>query len=262
MRPLRLVLPGVATVGDLDDHPDEVLQALADLYAYPDPLPSGGWVRASMVSSLDGSVAGADGRSGSVASRPDRVLFGVLRGLADVVLVGAGTVRAERYRSPRAKPEFAQRRAAAGQAEVPALAVVTRSGDVPRLGPDGAPLFGGPAGAWLITCADADLSRLRALAGAERVLVAGEDRVDPQLAVTQLAARGLRRVLLEGGPRLLGDTVAADRLDELCLTLSPLLVAGGGARIALGPAAGTRARLAHLAECEGSLLGRWLVQRP
>jgi len=260
---VRLLLPGSAIVGDLG--PDgaggpgreEAVQAIADLYAYPDPLPAGGWVRANMVASMDGSATGADGRSGSVSSPADQVVFRVLRGLADTVLVGAGTVRGEGYHVPAAKPEFAERRATAGQAPAPPLAVVTRSGHVSG---DGA-LFRGPTPTYLVTCARADLARLRAEAGPEHVIVAGADSVDPRRAVAELAERGLRRVLLEGGPSLLAQFAADGRLDELCLSWTPIMVGDGGPRIAHGPTADLRLQLAHLAECGGTLLGRWLVQR-
>jgi 5-amino-6-(5-phosphoribosylamino)uracil reductase len=257
MSVLRLLLPGTAMVGDLATNPADAVQALADLYAYPDPVPATGWVRATMLSTLDGAVTGADGRSGSISNPTDRAVFSVLRGLADVVLVGASTVRAEGYLRPRPQQEFLERRTSAGQAAAPRLAVVTTTG---RLGATDTAL-GGPDGAYVITCAGADLDRLRALAGADRVLVAGQDRVDAQLAVTHLAARGLRRILLEGGPHLLGDTIAGDCLDEICLTITPLLVAGDAMRVALGPASAVRTRLAHLAECDATLLGRWLIQR-
>lgn len=252
-----MLLPGPAVVGDLDRNPADAVQALADLYAYPDPVPAAGWVRANLLTTLDGSVTGGDGRPESISSPADRAVCTVLRGLADVVLVGAGTVRAEGYRRPAAEEEFAERRDTAGQAPAPRLAVVTTTG---QLGASAAAL-GGPDGAYLITCASADLAKLRALAGADRVLVAGEDRVDPRLALTHLAARGMRRILLEGGPHLLGEVIAADCLDEICLTLSPLLVAGGGLRAAVGPGTATRTRPAHLVECDATLLGRWLVQR-
>jgi riboflavin biosynthesis pyrimidine reductase len=254
---LRMLMPGPAVVGDLAANRADAVQALADLYAYPDPVPASGWVRATMLTTLDGAVTGADGRSGSISSPAGHAVFSVLRGLADVVLVGAGTVRAEGHRRPAATQEFAERRAAARQTPAPRLAVVTATGD---LGPAEQAL-GGPDGAYLITCAAADLDKLRALAGADRVLVAGEERVDAQLAVTQLAARGLRRILLEGGPHLLGDVIAADCLDEICITLNPLLVAGNALRMALGAQTAVRMRPAHLVECEATLLGRWLVQR-
>jgi len=261
MSQLRLLLPGSAIVGDLDDDRSDAIQALADLYAYPDPVPAGGWVRANMVTTLDGSATGADGLSGTIGGAADKAVFSALRGLADVILVGAGTARAEGYRRPTVKPEFAERRERAGQRPAPALAVVTRSGSLPGDGslftssdPDGAT-------GYVVTCAEADVDGLRARVGPERVIVAGESDVDPVLAVAQLAARGLPRVLLEGGPSLLGRTIAAGRLDELCLTASPILVAGEGPRIAHAEEGKLRLRLAHLISCDDVLLGRWLTLR-
>jgi 5-amino-6-(5-phosphoribosylamino)uracil reductase len=255
-----MLLPGSAVVGDLDDDRGDVAQALADLYAYPDPAPVHGWVRSNMISTLDGSATGDDGLSGTIGGAADRMVFSALRGLADVVLVGAGTARAEGYSVPTANPAFADRRRAAGQWPTPTLALVTRSGSLP------AQLVSQreSADVLAVTCASADVDGLRARLGPDRVVVAGELDVDPVLAAAQLAARGLPRVLLEGGPSLLGRFVAAGRLDELCLTLSPLLVAGDRPRIAHGddgPATPLRLRPAHLVECDGLLLGRWLVQR-
>ena len=138
---------------------------------------------------------------------------------------------------------------------------MTRSGRLPT----GTDLFAPGADTLVLTCSAADVDGLRAQVGEPRVIVAGEDDVDPILAVAQLAARGLPRILVEGGPSLLGRFESSARLDELCLTISPLLVAGDGPRIAHGGAsAGTfsalRLRSAHLVECEGLLLGRWVVQ--
>lgn len=268
MSQLRMLLPGVAVVGDLDDDRGDAAQALADLYAYPHPVPAHGWVRANMISTLDGSATGGDGLSGTIGGAADRMVFTVLRGLADVVLVGAGTARSEGYHVPRPNADFADRRAAAGQRPAPALALATRSGKLP---PEVEAAAGDPDGTGevlVVTCAAADVDALRRRVGPGRVVVAGEDDVDPVLAAAQLAARGLPRVLLEGGPSFLGRFVAAGRLDELCLTLSPLLVAGPGPRIAVGDALGVapgsaaplRVRPAHLVECDGVLLGRWLVQ--
>ena len=254
---LRLLLPGNADVGDLGDDRDGTVQALADLYAYPDPMPSRGWVRASMVSSLDGSATGADGLSKSLGGRVDKTVFSVLRGLADVVLVGIGTARAEDYGPLAPDDDFVDRRTAAGQAPAPALALVSGSGDVPA-----GKLFTGPNPSYVITTARADLDRLRSLAGPDRVIVAGDHELDPEDAIKALAGRGLGRVLLEGGPSLLGSMLGASRVDELCLTLSPHLLAGDGPRIAGGPPALLAARLAHLITADGTLLGRWLVHAP
>jgi riboflavin biosynthesis pyrimidine reductase len=254
---LRLLLPGAAVVGDLDTDRDGAVQALADLYAYPVPVPGSGWVRATMIATVDGAVAGPDGRSGSIGTLADRTLFSVLRGLADVILVGAGTVRAERYRPPEPKPDFAERRAAAGQRPAPVLAVVTRAGR-----PEDFPgVFPPAADSVAVLPATADLPRWRAALGPARVLVAGADRVDAGAAVAALAARGLPRILVEGGPHFLGEVVAAGVLDEICLSQAPLLVAGTAPRVATGPPGDLRVRPVHLIECDGTLLGRWAVRR-
>ncbi|HEY6798129.1 MAG TPA: dihydrofolate reductase family protein [Kineosporiaceae bacterium] len=256
MGALRLLLPGPAVVGDLDDDRADAVQALADLYAYPDPVPRHGWVRANMVTTLDGSATGANGLSGTIGGAADRAVFGALRGLADVVVVGAGTVRDEGYHRPAPQPGFAERRAARGQAPAPALAIVTRSGKLPAA----QELFAAGADSYLVTCSAADVDGLRAQVGAKRVVVAGEDAVDPVIAAAQLAARGMPRILLEGGPTLLGRFEAAGRVDELCLTISPILVGRRGPRIAVGDPAALKLRPAHLIESGGVLLGRWLVQ--
>jgi riboflavin biosynthesis pyrimidine reductase len=252
---LRLLLPGPAVVGDLGRRRPEALQALADLYAYPDPVPAGGYVRANMVATLDGAAADHTGSSRGISAPADVAVLGVLRALADVVLVGAGTARAEDYRPLPARPAFAERRAAAGQPPAATLAVLTRSGD---LDPASA-LVAADASTLIVACESTPLARLREVAGPDRVVVAGRDRVEPDRLVPALAERGLRRVLVEGGPTVLGDLAAAGRLDELCLTWSPLVVAGEGPRIAHGPPAGLALRPAHLLEADGLLLGRWVV---
>lgn len=253
-----MLLPGTADVGDLSGDHDSTVQALADLYAYPDPLPQRGWVRANFVTSLDGAITGSDGRSGSLSGAADRAVFGILRGLADVVLVGAGTVRAEKYHATKPKPEFLDRRVAAGQKPAPALAIVTRSGDLPY----DTDLFDGASPTFLITTTGADLARLREIAGADNVIVAGDEAVDPADAVSVLVSLGYGRVLLEGGPRLLADSLVAGRVDELCLTWSPHLVAGYGPRVTRGPEVNLSARPAHLIAAGDVLLGRWLVRGP
>ena len=85
MTTLRVLLPGPAEIGDTSRDADGVVQALADLYAYPDPTPPAGWVRASMICTLDGSATGPDGLSGSIGGPADRAVLSALRGLADVV---------------------------------------------------------------------------------------------------------------------------------------------------------------------------------
>jgi riboflavin biosynthesis pyrimidine reductase len=252
---LRLLLPGPAVVGDLAGDRAGALQALADLYAFPDPLPASGWVRAAMVSTLDGAARDVTGSTLGISSAADQALLGVLRALADVVLVGAGTARAEGYHVLHPRPSFAERRAVARQTPAAAIAVVTRSGDLDEI----KDLFAPGAGSLVVTSAAAPLGQLRDLAGDDQVIVAGGDDVEPARAVAALAERGLRRIQMEGGPTLLGRIAAAGRLDELCLTWSPLLVAGDEARVARGPATQLRLRLAHLVAFDDTLFGRWLV---
>lgn len=256
MSQLRMLLPDSVVIGDPGNDRTDAVQALADLYAYPDPLPVHGWVRANMISTLDGSATGGDGLSGTIGGAADRMVLHVLRGLADVVLAGAGTARVEGYRLPRPETGFSDRRRDAHQRPTAVLALVTRSGAIPN----DRDLFAEGTETLVVTCAAADVDGLRRQWGAQRIIVAGEEEVDPVVAAAQLAARGLPRILLEGGPQLLGRFVAVGRLDELCLTLSPQLLAGIGPRIAHGPAGLLRVRPAHLVECDGLLLGRWLVQ--
>ena len=195
MTELRLLLPGLAVVGDLERSRGDALQALADLYAYPDPVPPAGYVRANMIATLDGSARDAAGSSRGISGPADVAVLGVLRALADVVLVGTRTARAGDYRPLPARVAFAERRAAVGQGPAAVVAVVTGSAIWTP-----ARRWGTGAASLVVTCEAAPLARLRALAGGERVVVAGEESVDPVRAVAALADRGLRRVLVEGGP--------------------------------------------------------------
>ena len=209
---------------------DEDVDLLA-AYRYPDDRP---WVRANMVASLDGSAV-RDGRSEALSGPADQQVFGVLRGLADVVLVGAGTARAEGYRALRAKPTYAELRASLGQRPAPVLALVSGRLD---LDPASALFHGGGERTVVVTSADADPAARARLAEVADVVVAGATDVDLAAALDELAGRGLTRVLCEGGPTLLAALVAAGRLDELCLTF----VAAAGRRRRPRIVAGPRAR--------------------
>ncbi|MEV5985377.1 pyrimidine reductase family protein [Streptomyces sp. NPDC052051] len=245
--------------GDARADREWTLAELADAYAYPEPR-SGArepWLRANMVSSLDGA-AQHDGRSQPISCAADMRIFGTLRGLADAVLVGAETVRQEQYRPARAREAFAARRAAAGQGPAPAIAVVSRGLDLDLT----LPLFTSPLVPTLVlTGAGAPQDRVaEAEKAGARVVIAGEGAsVDPARAVRALADLGMTRLLTEGGPRLLGQIVAAGVLDEMCLTLSPMLTAGDAQRIASGPAVAVPERftLAALLEEDGFLFGRY-----
>jgi 5-amino-6-(5-phosphoribosylamino)uracil reductase len=232
---------------------------LAEAYAYP-PAPEGmrePWLRANMVSTLDGA-AQHNGRSQPISSPADMRIFGTLRGLADVVVVGAETVRREGYRPARPREDFAALREAAGQGPAPAIAVVSASLDLDF----SLPLFTSPAvPTLLLTGAAAAPDRVAAAERAGvRVVIAGDGMgVDPARAVRALAGLGHTRLLTEGGPRLLGQLVAAGVLDELCLAVSPMLTAGGAQRIAGGPSVTVprRYELVSLLEEAGFLFGRY-----
>ncbi|MEU1519381.1 pyrimidine reductase family protein [Streptomyces sp. NPDC005811] len=247
------------TPGPVSEDREWSLDELAEAYAYPEPVPGEPrpWLRANMVSTLDGA-AQHDGRSQPISTAADMRIFGTLRGLADVVVVGAETVRQEGYRPARARAEFAGRREAAGQASAAAIAVVTASLDLDL----SLPLFTSPlVPTLLLTGAAAAPDKVAAAekAGA-RVLIAGDGMgVDPARAVAALAELGHTRLLTEGGPRMLGQFIAAGVLDELCLTVSPMLTAGGAQRIAGGPSIPVPQRFAlvSLLEEGGFLFGRY-----
>jgi riboflavin biosynthesis pyrimidine reductase len=171
-------------------------------------------VRLNMIASLDGATAVA-GVAGGLGGKADQALFALLRRMADVVLVAAGTVRAERY----------------GPSTVP-VAVVTRSC---RLDWDSRFFTAQVARPLVVTVATAPAEARARAAEVADVVVAGEHDVDLVEAVGALGARGFRAVLSEGGPILNAQLTAAGLLDELCLTLSPLLVGGDAKRLLAGP---------------------------
>lgn len=194
-----------------------------DAYAGLDPPAR--WVALGMVGSLDGAVA-VDGRSAGLGSTGDRAGFRALRSLADVIVVGLGTAIAERYR-PAWPARHVEARAERGQAPLAQLAIVTGSGmvppDLPALGDaDRPPLV-------LTTAAGARVARKRVGDRVEVVQLgaAGEELVDPSVLVEALGARGLGRIVCEGGPTLNHAMVAAGVVDELFVTIAPSLVGGG-----------------------------------
>ncbi|WP_214320147.1 pyrimidine reductase family protein [Nonomuraea sediminis] len=224
---------------DIQDNPDIELA-----YAYPAGRP---WLRVNMVESADGA-AWVKGLSGGLSSKGDRRIFGVLRGLSDVIMAGAATVRTEGY-GP-AKPRESWKVLRADRPAAPPIAVVTRRLDLDL----GSPLFTeASARTIVITCEAAPADRRKDAARLADVIVAGGERVDMTLAVRELHDRGLTRVLCEGGPRLNGQLAAADLVDELCLTISPMLVGGGAARILNGESAQVKLGLRQVLEEEGVL---------
>jgi riboflavin biosynthesis pyrimidine reductase len=233
--PLRML----ESARELDD------AALPHFYDYPADQ-NGLWVRANFISSIDGGAT-ADGTSGTLGGPGDKFIFNLLRELTDVIVVGAGTVRMEGYAGAHLGVAERQRRQARGQSEVPPLAIVTNSG---RLDRDMGVFTRTEVPPLVLTCtAAADETRRRLADLAEVVDCSGGDpgSVDEAALLAILKARGLRRVLTEGGPTLLGSFVQRDMLDELCLTIAPYLVGGLARRIAAGPGQLlTRMRCAHI----------------
>lgn len=227
---------------------------LASLYAYPLERT---WVRSNFVSTVDGAVQGADGRSGSIAPSGDQKLFALLRSLCDVVLVGAGTARTEGYQPARETEIDASLRRRLGLAPVPAIAVV--SGSL-RLADALTAQEGGPA---LVVTTRAAAAAGAGLPSHWEVVVAGEQEVDLGSAIDQLAALGYRRVLCEGGPRLLRDLLASECCDEVCLSIAPDIIAGEGHRMTHGDLLRppVQLRLQHVLEQDGTLFCRYARMR-
>lgn len=194
------------------------------------PGPDRPWVLLNMVAGVDGATA-VGGRSGDLGGPGDRLVFGALRGVPDVILVAAGTVRAEDYGPPRPSTAQQARRAARGQQPFPRIAIVTSRLDLAL----DRPLFtDSPTKPIVITDANADAARVAAVREVAEVLVCGDRRVDLRAAITALRPyAGV--VLCEGGPSLNGELVAADLVDEICLSVGPTLVGGESARIVHGP---------------------------
>jgi riboflavin biosynthesis pyrimidine reductase len=222
--PLRRLTPGA----DLD------VDGLAAAYAYPLDPPGGWWLRANMVSTVDGAAAAPDGVTRGISSDRDRDILALLRALADVILVGAGTAHKEGYGPEKVREAYRPLRAAAGQSPTPPIAVTTAKLDLDLDGP----LFrvaDPSARTILLTTEAAPPDRLRAAREVADVAIVGGNSVDPAAAVAALTERGHRRLLSEGGPHLLRNLVAAGVLDELCLTISGTALAGDTFRILNGP---------------------------
>ncbi|MGN6250529.1 MAG: dihydrofolate reductase family protein [Marmoricola sp.] len=199
-----------SALADLDD------DRLAAAYPWPEGRR---WVRANMVMTLDGATVGPDGVSKSLTSGADQRVFGALRAGADAVLVGAGTIRAERYSPMRPSEGLQRRRQEQGLAAAPVVVVVSGSLDLPWEEPMWDRSTMRPL---VLTGPDADPERVAvAREHAEAVALPGAG-LDVGAVLELLEERGLRRILCEGGARLLADLVADDLLDEADVTLAPL----------------------------------------
>jgi len=237
----------------LDAGPDLDDEALISLYAADRATPA---LRMNFVTSVDGAVE-VEGYSAGLQTEADNRVFGLLRMLADGLMVGAGTLRHERYKAVRlgaARREWRERN---GLDPDPRLVIVSGRLD---LDPAAPPLANAPVRPIVITHSAAHGRRRDALSTVADVLVHGVDRVDLRGAVAELRdAYKLGQILCEGGPHLFGALHAADLIDEVCLTVSPLRAGPGAARIIGGTPAGVRRmRLAHALADDGTLLLRYV----
>ena len=240
---LTRVVPTAAGAERIDLDDARALDSLAALYA----APRREWLRLNLVSSVNGSAAGADGTSDSLTNSADRTILRVIRSLADVVLVGAASVRAEGYHLPRSSR----------------LAVLTGTGDLEghRLKGDVEP------GRLLVICPAAAVARAAAsLDGVAAEIIAVDDidgRIAPADIIARLRGRGIAHIVCEGGPSLAGQLIDADVVDELCLSTGPVITTSqlplfGGAGVAE-----RRLELNQLLVDDASgLYARWLLPRP
>jgi riboflavin biosynthesis pyrimidine reductase len=207
---------------------------LIELYRHP-ALEGRGWVRSSFVMSLDGSVQGPDGRSGSINTESDQHIFTLQRALADAILVGANTVRSEGYRAVDLEPWQLAIRDQEGLAPYPALVIISASADLdPTIA---TPSEGAGGAVMIITTPGKSADDLEPLQAAGiTVLEADGATLDLALIVDQLAGTGFPRLLCEGGPRLHNELLTAGVVDEVSLTLAPLVVGGQGLRSTSGAA--------------------------
>jgi riboflavin-specific deaminase-like protein len=237
--------------------PDEVLEEVyADLRL---PAASGRpWVALGMVTSVDGA-ASRDGRTSELGGEADHHAFRALRDAADAVLVGAGTVREEDYGPGTGTEARRRRRVAKGLAPAPRLVVVSGSLTLEPA----ARVFGDREHPPLVVTTEeaARSERGRQLGEVAELITAGEAELDLAAALDALHRRGLERVVCEGGPSLNAALLAAGLVDELFLTVDPLLVGTDAPRIV-----GTtptfdprRLELAELREHRGELLLRYRI---
>ncbi|MCU1657588.1 MAG: bifunctional deaminase-reductase domain protein [Pseudonocardiales bacterium] len=221
-----------------------------------------GGLRVNFVSSVDGAAT-EDGLSRGLQTDGDNRIFAALRDLADVVLAGAGTVRTEGYRAIDLTPRRCAIRREHGLSDQLPVAVVSRS---LRLDPASDLFVKAPEDGRtiVITGSDCDHDRRRALEKVADVVIAGDQDVDLAAARAALEERGLTRILCEGGPTLFAELAHAGIVDELCLSVTPLLAGPGARRIVAGdlwPHDPRRLTLAGLLEEDDALFCRYRVAR-
>ncbi len=227
--------------------------------AYTMPEGAHPCVRVNMVTSLDGSAT-VNGRSRPLGSPADTRVLGLLRSMADVVLVGAGTVRTEQYGAMSLGADAVKWRTDHGLAPQPTLALVSSRLE---LDPESAVFAQAPVRPIVFTTEASSADRRRTIGKVADVEPCGDEIINLAQLTDTLNARGLGKILCEGGPRLFDSLIVADLVDELCLTISPLLVGGEGVRTVRGdsPPTPQGLTLVHILESAGLLLTRYSRDR-
>jgi riboflavin biosynthesis pyrimidine reductase len=211
-------------------------------------------VRVNFVASIDGAATD-HGLSGGLSGHADKRVFDLLRRLSDVILVGAGTVRVEGYGAMQLDAASVQWRRASGLPEQPVFAIV--SGAL-GLDPESAVFTKAPVRPVVVTVGASSREKKDAFSRVADVLVCGEETLDVSAMLDAFVKRGLRQVLCEGGPKLFGTLLDANRVDDLCLTVSPLIEGGDARRIVAGtPEKARTMRLQHVLVSGGTLMLRY-----
>jgi riboflavin biosynthesis pyrimidine reductase len=203
-------------------------------------------VRINMIVSVDGGTSW-NGVSGALGGSADKALFNVLRSLTDVVLVASATMRAEQYGPVVLGSKIQDTRRERGQTPIPRIAVVSRTCQFDWSTPFFTAASERPIVFTVSSATEADRTRAAKVA---EVIIAGEDDVDLPGAIAELGSRGVKSVLAEGGPTLNGELARAGLLDELCVTISPLLASGDAKRIIAGSTLDTLQPLDLRSICE------------
>ncbi|WP_168211674.1 pyrimidine reductase family protein [Ruania zhangjianzhongii] len=211
-------------------------------------------LRANMIASIDGAAT-HQGLSGGLNGPADKQVFDLLRRLADVIIVGAGTVRAEGYGAMRLTQEDVTWRRTQGLSDHPVFAIVSGRLD---LDPSSPVFIEAPVRPLVFTHGGSPTAQRTRLSDVAEIVVCGAQELDPAAMRLALQARGLSQMLTEGGPRLLGTLAGAGVLDEICLTISPLLEGGDAVRITRdAPPVHTGMRLTGMLSAEDMVMLRY-----
>ncbi|HUP75126.1 MAG TPA: dihydrofolate reductase family protein [Acidimicrobiales bacterium] len=230
------------------------IESLLERYEAARPAhPDRPWVLLNLVLSADGH-ASVGGRVTQLTSPTDQTLFHHLRTLSDVILVGASTVRAEKYGPVRITDEVARRRVANGRPERPTLVIVSRSLDL-----DLRAIVDAGQSVVVMTCAASDAELRARIEESADVIVVGDEIVDLRRGLGLLHERGAQVVLCEGGAVLNGELAQAELIDEVCVTVAPVLGGDPSTRSGALQHHLLRMELQQAHTVDGNVFLRWTV---